>query len=45
MSYSYKNIKEQLLTDMMPSNDRESNEQIIRQRLLTRRRVRLKYYT
>lgn len=39
MDYSYKKIKEQLLSDTIPLNDRESNEQTIRSRLSFRRRV------
>ncbi|CAF3397388.1 unnamed protein product [Rotaria sp. Silwood1] len=38
MNYSYKKIKDQLLSDTIPISDRDSNEQTIRQRILTRRR-------
>ncbi|CAF3870209.1 unnamed protein product [Rotaria sordida] len=38
MDCSYKKIKDQLLSDIIPVNDRDLNEQTIRQRLLTRPR-------
>jgi hypothetical protein len=41
MDYSYKKIKDQLLSDTIPVSDRDSNETIIRKRSLTRPRVRM----
>ncbi|CAM4856985.1 unnamed protein product [Rotaria socialis] len=38
MDYSYKKLKEQLLSDTIPFNDRDSHEQSIRHRSLRRRR-------
>ncbi len=41
MSSSYNRMKDQLLSDTIPVNDRDSNEPTMRKRLLTRPRVRL----
>ncbi|CAF1590843.1 unnamed protein product [Rotaria magnacalcarata] len=38
MDYSYKKLKDQLLSDTIPFNDRDSHEQSIRHRSLRRRR-------
>jgi hypothetical protein len=41
MDYSYKRMKDQLLSDTIPISDRDSNESILRKRSLTRPRVRM----
>jgi hypothetical protein len=40
MAYSYTKMKNQLLSDTIPVTDRDSNQRDIRQRSLTRPRVR-----
>ena len=41
MDYSYKRMKDHLLSDTIPISDQDSHERIIRKRL-TRPRVRIK---
>lgn len=40
MTSSYEKMKEKLLSDAIPTSDRDSNESVFRKRALTRPRVR-----
>jgi hypothetical protein len=42
MDYSYKRMKDQLLSDTIPVSDCDATERTIRKRALTRPRVRIK---